>query len=58
MHSPPLESCFCEEHGKAVRPTTAQDMGYVDKFDRMMNSSLLADGPGNGQKAIFPSSGL
>jgi hypothetical protein len=54
MHSPPLESNFCEEHGKAVKPTTVQGTwGYVDKCDHMMNSSLLADGPGNGQRSYF-----
>jgi hypothetical protein len=36
---------------------STRHVGYVDKYDRMMNSSLLADGPRNEQKAIFSSSG-
>jgi hypothetical protein len=42
MHSPPLDSNFCDEDGKAVKPAIIQDYnrhkGNVDKSDCMTNS--------------------
>ena len=49
MHSPPLEDNFCNEHGKAVKLAIIQDyyrhMGYVDKYDHMMNSYAFSSLP-------------
>jgi hypothetical protein len=51
MHSPASEGNFCDMHGKAVKPAMVQDyaghMGYVDKSNRMMKFTLLADRLGN-----------
>jgi hypothetical protein len=42
VYKPPAEGNFCDECGRAHKPTIAEDysrhMGYVDKGDRMANS--------------------
>jgi len=41
-HTPPVEGNFCDESGRAVKPSVITNynahMGYVDKSDRMANS--------------------
>jgi len=46
MHSPPLESNFCDEDGKAVKPAIIQDYsrhkGNADKSDCITNSHPIS----------------
>jgi hypothetical protein len=43
---PLLKVNFCNKNGKAIKPQTVMDynhhMGYMDKGDRMANSTPLA----------------
>jgi len=42
IHSPQVEGNFCDESGHVVKPRVIEDfnthMGYVDKWDKMVNS--------------------
>jgi len=46
MHTPSVESNFCDESGRAVKSCVIEDynvhMGYVDKSDMMVNSYGIA----------------
>jgi hypothetical protein len=54
---PSQEGNFLDEQGNVIKPENVEDcnchMRYVDKDDRMANSTQLAVGYGSGQKRCF-----
>jgi len=46
MHAPPVEGNFTQISGRAIKRHVVEDynayMGFVDKSDRMVNSSGIA----------------
>jgi hypothetical protein len=57
MHTPPVESNFCDESGHAVKPHVTEDYNthieYVDKSDRMVNSYGIARRTWKWNKKMF-----
>jgi hypothetical protein len=56
-HSPPVDGNFRDESGHAVKPHVIEDynahMGFVDKFDRMVNSYGIARRTWKWTKKLF-----
>jgi hypothetical protein len=54
IHNPPAEGNFCDEKGNVIGPHIVEDynlhMVYVDKADRMANSTQSGTSRGNGQR--------